>query len=239
MPVATDSVIYKGDTLITKVFLGSTQIYSAIPEGLIIMWSGAVVPDGWFLCDGTNGTPDLRDRFVAGVGSLYNVGDTGGQNDITSVPEHSHTFTGSTSSDGDHTHTVNTNSAGSHSHNTSNPGNHNHNWSNTGSHGHNHFYSNDRANEDDAGSGNDEIFRSTNIGLVTRTTASAGSHNHNVSNTGGHNHNYSSEGAHSHTFTLVSNGDHVHTMSLSASSEGTTVDIRPPYYALAFVQKAA
>ena len=30
------------------------------------MWSGtiATIPAGWQLCDGTNGTPDLRDRFI-------------------------------------------------------------------------------------------------------------------------------------------------------------------------------
>ena len=48
-----------------------TQIanFSAIPIGCIVLWSGAVnaVPSGWRLCDGTNGTPDLRDRFVIGA----------------------------------------------------------------------------------------------------------------------------------------------------------------------------
>jgi hypothetical protein len=49
------------------------------PAGLIVMWAGETVPDGWHLCDGTGGTIDLRDRFVvcAGTGSDYNVGDTG------------------------------------------------------------------------------------------------------------------------------------------------------------------
>lgn len=43
--------------------------FSAIPIGCIVLWSGAVsaVPSGWRLCDGTNGTPDLRDRFVVGA----------------------------------------------------------------------------------------------------------------------------------------------------------------------------
>ena len=41
----------------------------AIPSGVIIMWSGTIasIPPGWQLCDGTNGTPDLRDRFVVGA----------------------------------------------------------------------------------------------------------------------------------------------------------------------------
>lgn len=49
--------------------------------GLIVHWSGAVVdiPAGWTLCDGTNGTPDLRNLFVIGAGGAYSPGDTGGQ----------------------------------------------------------------------------------------------------------------------------------------------------------------
>jgi hypothetical protein len=41
-----------------------------LPRGLVVLWSGRVadVPDGWALCGGRNGTPDLRDRFVVGAG---------------------------------------------------------------------------------------------------------------------------------------------------------------------------
>lgn len=51
-----------------------------IPRGIITMWSGAVdaVPSGWHLCDGTNGTPDLRDRFIVAAGNSYSPGYTGG-----------------------------------------------------------------------------------------------------------------------------------------------------------------
>lgn len=53
---------------------------SGVPNGAIIMWSGSVatIPDGFSLCDGTNGTPDLRNRFVIGAGNTYAVGATGG-----------------------------------------------------------------------------------------------------------------------------------------------------------------
>lgn len=55
-------------------------INSVIPKGTIVLWSGAIatIPNGWVLCDGTNGTPDLRNRFVVGAGSEYSVGDKGG-----------------------------------------------------------------------------------------------------------------------------------------------------------------
>lgn len=49
-----------------------------MPVGGIIMWSGGVVPGGWQLCNGTAGTPDLRDRFIVGAGTAYVSGATGG-----------------------------------------------------------------------------------------------------------------------------------------------------------------
>ena len=90
-----------------------------IPTGVIVMWSGAVssIPSGWRLCDGTNGTPNLRDRFVLGAGGTYNPGVTGGSANATLVG-HTHTsrstFTGNdlpththTLNDFGHSHTVN------------------------------------------------------------------------------------------------------------------------------------
>ncbi|TES91563.1 MAG: hypothetical protein E3J94_03655 [Desulfobacteraceae bacterium] len=64
--------------------------------GGIIMWSGAIVdiPSGYVLCNGANGTPDLRDRFVVGSGTTYNPDDNGGS--IT----HTHTLAGGAQVDG-------------------------------------------------------------------------------------------------------------------------------------------
>lgn len=65
-----------------------------VPSGAIIMWSGAIsaIPSGWFLCNGSNSTPDLRDRFVicadADSAGTYNVGDTGDG----SIPSHVHSI---------------------------------------------------------------------------------------------------------------------------------------------------
>ena len=83
-----------------------------VPSGGIILWSGSVasIPSGWFLCDGNNSTPDLRDRFVVGAGSSYAVGATGGASSVTlstsQIPSHTHTFSGTTSTIGDHTHSL-------------------------------------------------------------------------------------------------------------------------------------
>jgi len=46
-----------------------------IPSGGIFLWSGSIgsIPAGYVLCNGSNGTPDLRNRFVVGAGSTYAV----------------------------------------------------------------------------------------------------------------------------------------------------------------------
>jgi hypothetical protein len=51
-----------------------------LPAGAIILWSGLLenIPAGFALCDGTNGTPDLRGRFVKGAAADVDPGATGG-----------------------------------------------------------------------------------------------------------------------------------------------------------------
>jgi murein DD-endopeptidase MepM/ murein hydrolase activator NlpD len=62
-----------------------------IPDGGIIMWSGSIaaIPPSFVLCDGTNGTPDLRDRFIVGAGSTYAPLATGGSAN-SAVVSHNH-----------------------------------------------------------------------------------------------------------------------------------------------------
>jgi len=68
-----------------------------MPSGSIVMWAGSIVtiPAGFVICDGNNGTPDLRDRFIVGAGDSYNPDDSGGANthvhDFTS-DGHNHQF---------------------------------------------------------------------------------------------------------------------------------------------------
>ena len=87
--------------------LGFTPAYWT--SGMIMMWAGAIlsVPAGWFLCNGSNSTPDLRDRFIVGSGSTYATGNTGGSaNSI--VVSHSHA---AISTDAGHTHVMSNNHA--------------------------------------------------------------------------------------------------------------------------------
>ena len=110
---ASASEINKLDGLTaTTAQLNALAATGGIPSGGIIMWSGAVaaIPSGWVLCNGSNSTPDLRNRFVVGAGSSYAVNATGGADSVSlstaNLPAHSHTFgaSGFTNNSGTHTH---------------------------------------------------------------------------------------------------------------------------------------
>lgn len=78
--------------------VGGAEIVS-VPVGGIIMWTKKKLPDNdhWAVCDGTDGTPDLRDRFIVGVGKDYDYGDIGGEAKhkltVEEMPSHSHQYT--------------------------------------------------------------------------------------------------------------------------------------------------
>lgn len=87
---------------------------ASVPVGAIIMWSGSIaaIPNGYALCNGQNGSPDLRNRFVVGSGSdigthtpngvggiasgYFAPGDQGGEEmhqlTITEMPSHNHSI---------------------------------------------------------------------------------------------------------------------------------------------------
>jgi len=91
---------------------------SLFVTGMIMMYTGSTAPSGWAICNGQNGTPDLRNRFIVGAGNSYNVGVTGGFDSVSlsesQIPSHTHSFSGSGShshgiNDPGHTHTMNFN----------------------------------------------------------------------------------------------------------------------------------
>lgn len=62
-------------------------ILNPLKKGMIILWSGllAEIPIGWVRCNGENGTPDLRNKFIMGMSGIDNIGETGG------LTTHTHT----------------------------------------------------------------------------------------------------------------------------------------------------
>lgn len=84
------------DGTISKTKLDTSLQEALMPIGAIIMWSGNTIPNRWHLCDGTNGTPDLRNRFIVGAGDEYSIGNTGGEKEHTLItaelPVHNHTI---------------------------------------------------------------------------------------------------------------------------------------------------
>lgn len=91
--------------------LASTEwVHKLLPAGSIIMFSGqSPIPDGWAVCDGNNGTPNLIGKFIKASDTS---GSEGGQSSIQlsveNLPSHTHTFPTSqisTSTNGAHTHT--------------------------------------------------------------------------------------------------------------------------------------
>ena len=71
---------------------------NSIPKGTILPWYGALgsIPSGFALCNGANGTPDLRDRFLVGAGYSYGLGNIGGAAFVqlvgSQIGNHYHTF---------------------------------------------------------------------------------------------------------------------------------------------------
>lgn len=75
-----------------------------VPLGGILIWSGsaASIPTGWSLCNGTGGTPDLRDKFIVCSGSTYATTDTGGAASLNAA--HTHTTTNTDTDASTHSH---------------------------------------------------------------------------------------------------------------------------------------
>ncbi len=118
--------VARGETI--TVACDGLDVFStspSIPAGVIVMWSGSIasIPSGWALCNGTSGTPDLRDRFVVGAGATYGVGATGGAAAATTSSSGAHAHSGVTAGHNlsiaempVHVHSGSTDVAGAHVH---------------------------------------------------------------------------------------------------------------------------
>lgn len=100
--VRSDTVVPSPDTW------GGGAPGASLPTGCILMWHGllANIPAGFVLCNGANGTPDLRDKFVKGAAAAANPGTTGGAATHTHPDHASLVHSGAAVADhGSHTHT--------------------------------------------------------------------------------------------------------------------------------------
>ena len=99
MPITIDGTDVTAITIdgtdVTEVTIDGAVVWQSAAdlEGVIIMLNNSTVPEGWFLCDGSNGTPDLSDHFIEGTVTSPGIHATSG--------EHNH---GTTGSGGNHKH---------------------------------------------------------------------------------------------------------------------------------------
>lgn len=159
------------------------------PIGTIVMWSGSInqLPSGWALCDGQNGTPDLRNKFIVGAGDQYNITDEGGNNAIQLQTANLPSFTASGQ--------------------TSQGGGHHHGYKDS-------FFIESFPQGDVPGTFGDWVGNN-------RQGARGDNDNKYIWWRSGTT-NYS--------------GDHQHAVSVSHNGQSQAIDIRPKYYALAFIQ---
>lgn len=183
------------DGIVLREQLPPITIPDSIPKGVIVMWSGtrATIPAGWALCNGTNGTPNLIDRFVFGA---ENAGTTGGSNALTlteaNIPNHTHTI-------GSHTHTFS---------------------GTTGNTAHGHGIAT-------SSSGVTQPSKATPLlGVTAPAPTNTYSMVPNPIPT--------DSGSHAHSFSGTTAGA---SGTTGSTGNGTAIDNRPAYYALAFIMK--
>lgn len=164
------------------------SLNSPLPSGIIVMWSGAVAPTGWSLCDGTNGTPDLRNRFVVGAGTSFTLGTTGGSLASSAAGGHTHTE----ASAGGHNHGGVT---GDTALTVNQIPSHTHTWSGTSTAEDNNYT---------AGSNwlrEGSTVASSSFTVTTTATGEGAAHNHSITTDGSHTHTINSVADHTHSVT--------------------------------------
>ena len=226
----------------TTDFATTAFVHNVLPHGAIIMWSGSIssIPVGWNLCDGSNGTPDLRDRFVIAAGNNYAVGTIGGNVTVSLTG----TATGTSNAAGAHdlggsagNTTLDLTMIPAHTHSINDPG-HSHPITDPG-HQHQDPYAEGGVESEgfapvdgtsgSIGSGKSDFDQSrywtsseyTGINATNGTTTGI-----TVTNAAG--------GGSGHTHTISTSSTHTHTATLSVSASGTSL---PPYLSLAYIMK--
>ena len=187
-----------------------------VPAGVIVAFHGSVIPAGWAVCNGLNGTPNLQDRFIIGASNSRAAGSSGGESSVTltaaqsGVPAHSHN---TASADAAHSHGLSeTNLA------------HSHGMDYAGTHAH----------------GGKWIpwVNDLNVGGTGKTATQGGNGHDSIPSDGNHYHTvHSALGNHGHTV-QSGNATHSHTVNPNTAANATQAhNNMPPYYALVYIMK--
>ncbi len=187
-----------------------------VPAGVIVAFHGSVIPSGWAVCNGLNGTPNLQDRFIIGASNSRAAGSSGGEVSVlltaeqSGLPAHLH---GTVSADAPHSHSL-----------TETDLTHTHAIHNAGTHAH----------------GGKWIPYVNNVGVTgTGKWATEGNNGHDaIPNDGDHSHGMDSAlGNHGHTV-LSGNAPHSHSVNANPAANASQAhNNMPPYYALVYIMK--
>lgn len=220
--VNIDGTLTAGATNVTGLTVNGLVIESGyIPvPGMIVMYTGTTAPTGWAICNGTNGTPDLRDRFIIGAGSSFTVGTAGGSYGTGGAGDHNHSVYAAGNFGVNATYMA-------HAHNSY----HDHSCDAAGSHSH---------NSNTGGASSTFSFKFATGSLNTGTIASSHTHAFNTGSDGSHSHNVVAK---SHTVDAAGQShDHYGSVGVSGNTTSQpgnhshTTD-RPLFYALMYIMK--
>ena len=249
-PGSDSDLFVNGNLKTNNLTIGSvTNAY--VPYGTIALWYDALVdiPAGWAHCNGTNGTPDLRDSYikcvagsVLGPGQL-GPGQTAGEHNKTlnegELPAHTHSCTDTQS--GEHTNHnfgvhnnqqthqqqqhSDINDAGSHTHNT-NGGNHAHTV-------YGDYWISTATQPRQAREANPSQYSYINV-LAEYSQSQA-----SFQSGGQHNHSSGQSGSHSHSGNIgqANPQQHSHTITFDQSPAVSSFELEPPYHVLAWIMK--
>ena len=228
-PGTNDILQYDGSTWT------NATISSGVPSGTIVMYNSGSAPTGWAICNGSNGTPDLRGKFIVGSGHNYSGG--GYADAVLIQHSHEYNFTSSGSQAGAHSHSSGnyaTDDSGNHSHSQSGSGS-----GNTGVQSHNHYHTTS-SNISIGGGSHSHTFDYTNYddsnayGLDLDTTSEGNNvvQHGTSSNTHTHNFNFtkdtlgvSQDHTHSFNFNIGGNtgddGGHTHDVTGNTNNTGS------------------
>ena len=146
-----------------SLFVKGVEVGAAgnVPIGAITLWMGTTAPSGWAICNGTNGTPDMRGLVPIGQNGSYALNSTGGSANAIAVS---------------HTHTASSNSTGAHTHSTTAAGNHAHSYSSS--------TNSSTVSSASGGIGTTSVLS----GNTTVNTNTTGNHSHTANSAGNHSH---------------------------------------------------